>query len=153
MTLKLIWHNHCFEGKKYIFDWNSVVWLTQVFYHYFISVPGKIWEKLLWFRTRTNFWMLESLWEWKLQAQDSFNHSFPLKASASAIAVEVVETMWRFKTESFSSCYTDSTPMAIPEFSNLLFQGSFNFLCRVTPQSTIFTGSKHLWWVSSLSTF
>lgn len=132
-----------------LFDWPKSFIITS--FQFLEKSERK--TALLWFRTRTNFWMLESLWEWKLQAQDSFNHSFPRKASASAIAVEVAETMWRFKTESFSSCYTDSTPMAIPEFSNLLFQGSFHFLCRVTPQSTIFTGSKHRWWVSSLSTF
>lgn len=34
---------------------------------------------LLWFRTRTNFLMLEFSWEWDVRAQASSNHSFPTR--------------------------------------------------------------------------
>lgn len=133
------------KKKKEVLNWNSILWLTQVFYCYFISVPEKnLREKLLCSDSEQG--LISECWNSSESGNCKHRTAligFPLKASASAVAVEVVETTWRINAESFSSCYTDSTPMAIPGFFNPLFQGSLHFLWCVTPQSAMLMCSKH----------
>lgn len=69
--------------------------------------------------------------------------AFPLAASATGIAVEVVETVWQSDAESLSSCYADSSSMMISVFSKHSRQGPSHFHCHVSPQFAISTCSEH----------
>lgn len=56
-----------------------MLWLTWTFKCYFISVPGKFWEKkmLLCSSEQGQISECRNSHEWKLQVQASSNHSFP----------------------------------------------------------------------------